>query len=163
MVHVGSIAAALVLLAVANSLPIVARKLLGDRFATPIDRGRCLPDGRPVFGQSKTIRGVVLSVIGTTLVAGLAGIGWATGAGVGATSMAGDLLSSFLKRRLRLEVHARSVGLDQIPESLIPMLVFRGDLGLSWVDIAIGIVAFLVLELLLSRGLFRLRIRDRPW
>jgi hypothetical protein len=163
MFHPVAIVAVLVLLAVANSTPIAARNLLGDRFATPIDGGTRLPDGQPVFGQSKTIRGIALSIVATALVSGVSGLGWATGAGIAAASMAGDLFSSFLKRRLRLEVHARYIGLDQIPESLVPMLVFKGALRLTWVDILVAVAAFLILELLLSRLLFRLRIRDRPW
>ncbi len=163
MIHAGAILAVLMLLAVANGIPVAARKLLGDRFDTRVDGGARLPDGQPVFGQSKTIRGIVLSISGTALVAGLAGLGWATGAEVAAASMAGDLLSSFLKRRFRYDVHARCFGLDQIPESLIPMLAFHRELHLSGADVAIAVVAFLVLELLLSRLLFRLHIRDRPW
>ena len=35
---------------------------------------------------------------------------------VAATAMAGDLLSSFLKRRLALAPSSQAIGLDQIPE-----------------------------------------------
>ena len=40
-----------------------------------------------------------------------------------AASMAGDLLASFLKRRFGLKVHAQAIGLDQIPEALLPLLL----------------------------------------
>lgn len=163
MLDASAILAALLLLGVANGIPVFASKLLGNRFDTQLDGGMRLSDGQPLFGASKTIRGIVLSIIGTTLIAVLGGLGWVTGAGVAGASMAGDLISSFVKRRLRFEVHAQFAGLDQIPEALIPMLAFQSELHLSGVDIAIAVAAFVVLELMLSRLLFRLHIRDRPW
>lgn len=163
MLDAGSILVALVLLAVANGIPVFARRFFGDRFGMQLDGGARLADGQPIFGAAKTIRGIVLSVIGTAVAAALAGLGWATGAGFAAASMAGDLLSSFVKRRLRLEVHAQYFGLDQIPEALIPMLAFHDELRLSGADITVAVAAFVVLELVLSRLLFRLHIRDRPW
>jgi hypothetical protein len=58
--------------------------------------------------------------------------------------MAGDLLSSFVKRRLNLPPSSRATGLDQIPESLLPALVCRGALSSSGLDIAICVGVFLV-------------------
>ncbi len=49
--------------------------------------------------------------------------------------MLGDLSSSFVKRRLRLKLHAQVFGLDQIPEALLPLLLVQDHLGLSWLDI----------------------------
>jgi CDP-2,3-bis-(O-geranylgeranyl)-sn-glycerol synthase len=153
----------LMLLGVANGTPIFAARLLGQRLNAPLDGGLKWPDGRPLFGPSKTVRGLVLSVVCTTLVAILLGYEWITGAGLASASMFGDLLSSFLKRRLGLRVHSQAFGLDQIPESLLPLLVLRQQLGLGYGDIAIIVATFIVLELVLSRLLFRLHIRDRPY
>ena len=77
--------------------------------------------------------------------------------------MGGDLLSSFIKRRLGLETSARATGLDQIPESLIPALLCARDLGLDWLDVATATVAFVIGELILSKILYRLHIRKRPY
>ena len=93
----------MVLLAVANGAPIIATKLLGARLAAPLDGGVRLRDGARLFGASKTVRGVVASVGCSALVAPLLGFDWEVGAGFAAASLAGDLLSSFLKRRLKLE------------------------------------------------------------
>ena len=49
----------LLLLGVANSAPIAARRLLGDRWAAPLDFGLNFVDGRPLLGRGKTIRGEV--------------------------------------------------------------------------------------------------------
>ena len=53
----------LVLLTLANGTPIVAKKLFGHRFSCPLDNGTILFDGRPLFGPSKTIRGIVGSTL----------------------------------------------------------------------------------------------------
>lgn len=153
----------LLLLGVANGAPILASRLLGGRFGRPLDGGITLADGRPLFGASKTIRGLVLSIVCTALAAILLGFDWVAGAGLGATSMAGDLVSSFVKRRLGLGLHARATGLDQIPEALLPMLLLQARLNLSAADIVVALVAFTALELVLSRLLFLLHVRDRPY
>jgi len=109
------------------------------------------------------VRGLVLSVACTMLAAPLLGFEWITGAGLASASMCGDLLSSFIKRRLGLRAHSQAFGLDQIPESLLPLLVLRHQLSLGYGDIAIIVAAFIVLELVLSHLLFKLHIRDRPY
>jgi len=161
--HMLLIGQVLVLLGVANGTPIFATRLFGKRFGAPLDGALKLTDGRPLFGPSKTVRGLVLSVACTTLVALMFDFEWITGAGLAAASMLGDLLSSFIKRRLGLRAHSQALGLDQIPESLLPLLLLREHLGLGYADIALIVVVFIVLELLLSRLLFKLHIRDRPY
>ena len=85
------------------------------------------------------------------------------GALVGSAAMAGDIFSSFVKRRLRLPPSSRATGLDQIPESLFPLLACRSVLALTVADIAIGVVLFFVGEIVLSRLLYRLRVRAHPY
>jgi CDP-2,3-bis-(O-geranylgeranyl)-sn-glycerol synthase len=153
----------LVLLGIADGAPVFAKKLFGDRFATPLDGGIMLPDHRPLFGSSKTIRGIVVSIGCTTLAAPALGFDWWIGTILAAGSMVGDLISSFTKRRLGFTVHAQAFGLDQIPEALLPLLLLRSPLGLSELDIALLVAAFVVLELVLSYLLFKLRIREQPY
>jgi hypothetical protein len=153
----------LALVALANSAPVIAKKIFGNRFAWPLDGGLKLRDGRPLFGASKTIRGLVLAVLVTSAAAPLVGLEWETGAAIGTAAMAGDLLSSFAKRRMKLPSSSQAVGLDQIPESLFPLLACAKALALSGADIAAGVLVFFIGELLLSRLLYRLRLRDRPY
>jgi hypothetical protein len=153
----------LALVALANSAPVIAKKIFGNRFAWPLDGGLKLRDGRPLFGASKTIRGLVLAVLVTSAAAPLVGLEWETGAAIGTAAMAGDLLSSFAKRRMKLPPSSQAVGLDQIPESLFPLLACAKALALSGADIAAGVLVFFIGELLLSRLLYRLRLRDRPY
>lgn len=153
----------LLILGVANSVPILVKRLLGTRWSAPLDAGWRLKDGRPLLGASKTVRGFVSAVAGSAIVAALLGFSPGLGAVVGAFSMLGDALSSFVKRRLGIAPSGRATGLDQIPEALLPLLVIRGTLALSWLQIAAITLAFFVLDVLLSRLAFRLGLRDRPY
>jgi CDP-2,3-bis-(O-geranylgeranyl)-sn-glycerol synthase len=88
---------------------------------------------------------------------------WKTGALVASMAMAGDLLSSFLKRRLNLPAGGRATGLDQVLESLFPLLACRSALMLTALDIVAGVALFFVGELLLSRLFYHFHLRDHPY
>lgn len=141
----------------------MARVLFGERWSRPVDSGRRFIDGRPWFGASKTLRGIVAALPVTGLAAMALGYPLATGLVIAASAMAGDLISSFIKRRLGMAPSSMAPGLDQVPESLLPALLVGGQFGLTW-QTTIGVVAaFIVLELVLSRILFVLKIRKRPF
>jgi CDP-2,3-bis-(O-geranylgeranyl)-sn-glycerol synthase len=80
-----------------------------------------------------------------------------------AMAMLGDLLASFIKRRLAIPPSGIAPGLDQIPESLLPLLAVRGVLDLSWLQISLIVVTFIALDYLLSFVLYRLHIRQHPY
>jgi hypothetical protein len=153
----------LVLMTLANGTPIVAKKIFGPRFARPLDAGIMFLDGRPLFGPSKTIRGIMASILITTASAPLVGLDLTIGAIVAGAAMAGDLFSSFVKRRLNFPPSSQALGLDQVPESLFPMLACGGALSLTIQDIALGVGVFFVGELILSRLLHRVHLRDKPY
>jgi CDP-diglyceride synthetase len=152
----------LILLGVANGTPVLAKKLLGVALARPLDGGALFVDGQPIFGPSKTIRGIVVSVLATSICAALIGLGWKVGTLVAAFAMTGDLFSSFAKRRLHLASSSMAIGLDHIPESLFPLLACRLLLPLSILDILAGVTIFLVSAAILSPLLFKLNLRDKP-
>jgi CDP-2,3-bis-(O-geranylgeranyl)-sn-glycerol synthase len=153
----------LALLAVANGTPLFAKKVFGNSFAFPLDGGVLLWDRRRLFGASKTVRGVVLAVLLTAAAAPWLGLGASTGLAVGGAAMAGDLFSSFCKRRAGLSPSSRATGLDQIPEALLPLLLCRLWLDLGAFDIAVGVAAFFVGEIVLSRLLHQLNLREQPY
>jgi CDP-2,3-bis-(O-geranylgeranyl)-sn-glycerol synthase len=86
----------------------------------PIDGGRCWRDGRRIFGDGKTIRGFFGGVIigtaigffqyiveawdGVILRAFLLSFG----------ALLGDLIGSFIKRRLNIERGQPALGMDQL-------------------------------------------------
>jgi CDP-2,3-bis-(O-geranylgeranyl)-sn-glycerol synthase len=153
----------LFLLGVANGAPVLAKWLIGGRFDWPIDGSARLSDGRALFGSSKTYRGVATSLLATMAAAELARLSWAFGAIVAALSMAGDLLSSFAKRRCGAAPSDQMLGVDQIPEAILPALFAAWAMGLSILDVLVVVVLFFIAELVGSRLLFALKIKDRPY
>ncbi len=153
----------LALLVAANGTPVLAKWILGRRGAAPLDGGKRLRDGRPLFGESKTFRGLLLAIAATALTAWVLGRGAGLGALFGLLAMAGDLGTSFAKRRFGLPPHSRAFPFDYLAESLLPLAVLARPLGLSVLDIAAGVAAFSILNFAASRVLFRLGIRERPY
>jgi CDP-archaeol synthase len=151
------------LLTIANGTPLIAKKMFGRHFAHPVDAGITFFDRRPLFGSSKTLRGILLSIPITTAIAPLIGVDAGVGTLVATAAMAGDLFSSFMKRRLNLPPSSQALGLDQVPESLFPLLACSFLLSLTAADIALGIGIFFVGELALSRVLYKAHLRDEPY
>jgi CDP-2,3-bis-(O-geranylgeranyl)-sn-glycerol synthase len=148
------------LLFVANGAPIIAKRAFGDFLAAPIDGVFKLPNGYPLFGRSKTIRGVVVSILCTAAVAPFIGVSSKIGGLIAAVAMIGDLTSSFAKRRFGRPPGSPALGLDQIPESLFPALACQSVLGLRPVDILSIPLLFFICELAFSGLLQIARLRD---
>lgn len=153
----------LLLLFTANSTPVIARDLLGERWQAPVDGGWILQDGQPLFGASKTWRGICSAVVATTIVAVLFGLPMAFGLLFGLCSMLGDLLSSFIKRRQGKPCSSRALGLDQIPEALLPLLLGHWWVGISWLAVMVLSLVFMLAGVLISPILYKIGIRNRPY
>jgi hypothetical protein len=78
----------------------LSTKLFGKFLNQPLERGASFVDGRPILGPSKTVRGIVLSIMATTAFAPILGFDWIDGFIIASAAMVGDLSSSFLKRHL---------------------------------------------------------------
>jgi hypothetical protein len=72
--HLFPILQAMVLLTLANGTPVVAKKIFGQSFALPLDACLTFFDGKPLFGPSKTIRGILFAVLVTTAGSPLIGL-----------------------------------------------------------------------------------------
>jgi CDP-archaeol synthase len=153
----------LILITAANGAPILSARLAGTRFARPIDGGVVLRDGHPLLGPSKTWRGLAAAIVLSACAAVIIGLPWQAGALTGASAMAGDCLSSFVKRRMALEPSSMSLGLDQVPESLFPAVASGVYLPLGPTDVIAIVLAFSVGELVMSRLLYAVGLRDRPY
>ncbi len=153
----------LTLLIIANGAPVLAQWLFRDHGAQPIDGGRRLRDGRPLLGASKTWRGLAAALLVTPVAAPAIGVAILTALLIAAMAMLGDLLSSFIKRRLNLPPSSQALGLDQIPESVLPALAAAPFLPLSIGEALLTVLLFFFLELGLSRLLYRLGIRKQPY
>jgi CDP-2,3-bis-(O-geranylgeranyl)-sn-glycerol synthase len=153
----------LLLLTAANTGPILAKRLLGQRWSAPLDGGLRFIDGAPLLGPSKTWRGLLCAIALTAAVAPLLGFSVAEGALAGLLSMAGDALASFTKRRLGVPPSGQSFGLDQVPEALLPLLGLQASTELPWELVAGVTIAFLLLETPAAWITHRLGLRDRPY
>jgi CDP-2,3-bis-(O-geranylgeranyl)-sn-glycerol synthase len=153
----------LVLLLVANGGPVLARRVLHDRWVWPLDGGRMFFDGKALLGPSKTWRGLLVAIVGCTLVSLFFGFSWQLGLTFGVASMLGDAVSSFAKRRLNVPASGRALGIDQIPEALLPLLACRSMLGLDGWSIVVLVVLFGLSGILISPVMFRLGLRETPY
>jgi CDP-diglyceride synthetase len=137
---------AFALLIAANAMPVIVGKLARDRGAVPLDFGRVMPDGERLFGSHKTWRGLVSGIAACVLLALYLGLPAWLGAGFGAVSLLADAASSAAKRRMRLKPGSEVLGLDQLAEALLPLLVFAEPLRLQLGEIALVTAGFVVLD-----------------
>jgi CDP-diglyceride synthetase len=154
---------AVLLLLIANGAPILLNDALGKKYACPVDFGYLFIDGKRLFGDSKTWRGLVSGAIGAGLLALLIDLPLNTGVIFGALVMVGDLLASFSKRRLGLATSSQALGLDTLPESLLPAWLLHQQLGLGNDGILLVAAVFFLIEELLSPWLYRWHIRNKPY
>jgi len=153
----------LLLIIIANGSPIIMRALLKTRFNTAIDFNHKLPDGQPVFGESKTWRGLIAACFFTTIAAVLLGYNAETGLWVAIYAILGDLISSFIKRRLHRPVSSMAMLLDQVPESLFPALMLAETFMLDLSAVMELVLIFIITELMLSHVLYKWGIRKQPY
>jgi hypothetical protein len=161
--HALAILQSLILICAANGAPVLFARLLGARFADPIDGRIVLRDGHPLLGRSKTWRGLAVAAILAACAAVLMSLPSQLGALAAAYAMADDCLSSFIKRRFGLEPSSMTLGLDQVPESLFPAVACSAYLPLGPLDVALIVLVFSVGELAMSRLFFGVGLRDRPY
>jgi hypothetical protein len=153
----------LLLIIIANAAPILLRSLLNDSFNLAVDFGYRLPDHRRLFGQSKTWRGIIAAIVVTAAVAWLLGYSPQTGMLVAINAVFGDLFSSFIKRRLAMPPSSKAPLLDQVPECLFPALMMRETFDLGYISITWLVLIFVIIDLTVSRILFKWGLRKRPY
>jgi len=159
----GEVPVLLLLLLVAHGGPLLLRMLWPRApLGVPLDGGRVMTDGRPLLGASKTVRGALVMVLGPALVAPMVGLSPGIGLLLGTLSTLGDLGTSFLKRRLGLAPGAMALGLDQLPEALLPLLACKPLLGLGWGEVLLTALLFALSDLALSRLAWLLGFREHP-
>lgn len=172
---------------VANATTATLGKFLqGTRWAVPVDGGRRLRDGQEVFGSGKTWLGLVIVPLVTLpisflLVSSLGrswgwhayafkdgqsfGIALALAAAVAFGAMAGDLVKSFFKRRLKVGNGDSFIPWDQLDLAAgsLTGLVALGWLmellspsGWQWLtsrfDVRFHLIPLLVVTFLLQAG-----------
>jgi CDP-2,3-bis-(O-geranylgeranyl)-sn-glycerol synthase len=149
---------------------------------TPVDLGRTWSDGRRVFGDGKTYRGLIAGIL-AGIGSGLALI-WLAGTYhitslpehtvfsvvlLACGALLGDLVKSFFKRRLGRERGAKWPVADQydlVAGAFLLLLLFDLPWLVSWVTIPV-LLFILILTPVLHRGVniigYLFRIKEVPW
>lgn len=152
----------LLLIIIANGAPILIRLLLNDDFNLAVDFGKKLPDNKPILGPSKTWRGIFAAFVATSAAAWLLGYSPQTGFLVAFYAVLGDLLSSFIKRRLMVAPSGMAPLLDQAPESFFPAFMMMHTFNLEISSVILLVLIFIIVELTISQVLYRWGVRKRP-
>jgi len=153
----------LFLILVANGTPVLMSYWFAGKMSLPVDFGCQLKDKQPVFGSSKTWRGLNSSLLITGIAAVLIGQEFSFGILIATLAMSGDLLSSFIKRRLKKTPSSKMLILDQLPESALPVLFMFSLNHIDLMQVMAIVSAFIIIDIVLSTLLFRLGIRNRPY
>lgn len=151
----------------ANAAPV----LFGG--GRPVDFGRKFVDGKPIFGQNKTIRGFIAGLLIGTLV------GWAQetlapniglekgsvllGLCLSLGALFGDLIGSFVKRRLDLKPGASFPVSDQIDFVLLALLFSLPVKPPTFLYAVLIIALTLPIHLLANVIAYLIRVKKRPW
>jgi CDP-2,3-bis-(O-geranylgeranyl)-sn-glycerol synthase len=152
----------LLLILLANGAPLLADKVFGNAMGLAVDFSQKSRSGKYWLGPTKTYRGILAAVAACGACAPMLGLPWKTGILIGLLAMVGDLCSSFIKRRLSIAPSSSVPGLDQIPESLFPMIYCQYLFGLYWISVAIVVVGFWICNILLSLLFTRFRLFNHP-
>jgi CDP-2,3-bis-(O-geranylgeranyl)-sn-glycerol synthase len=153
----------LLLIIIANGAPILVRLPLNHDFKLAVDFGKNLPDNKRVFGPSKTWRGIFSAFAAVPVAAWLLGYSPETGLLIAVYAMSGDLLSSFIKRRLAKDPSSMAPLLDQVPESFFPAFMMMQTFNLDISSVLLLVLMFVILELAFSHVLYRWGVRKRPY
>ncbi len=149
---------------VANATPVV---LGGGR---PIDAGKKFIDGRPIFGAGKTVQGFIAGLAAGTFVGLFQGIAAGTlshylalGFLLALGALLGDLLGSFIKRRLGIKRGDAALGLDQLSFVVLALLAASPLTLPSWEIVLTIIIITLPIHLATNFGGYKLGLKSRPY
>jgi len=149
---------------VANATPVV---LGGGR---PIDAGKKFTDGRPIFGAGKTVQGFLAGLVAGTFVGLLQGIAagplpdyLALGFLLALGALLGDLLGSFIKRRLDIKRGGAAPGLDQLSFVVVALLAASPLALPSWEIVLTIIIITLPIHLATNFGGYKLGLKSKPY
>lgn len=148
----------LLLIIIANGAPVLARIIFGDHLNSPVDFGFVLPDNHPVFGSSKTWRGIFAALLMTSVAASLMNCPFATGFLIASYAVTGDLSSSFIKRRFSMAPSSKAPILDQVPESLLPAFMMMRIFDLELWSVLLLSFIFLIIDMVMTYILYHWRV-----
>jgi len=144
-----------------NAVPGILGFLLPEMGDQPLDGGYRFRDGFLLLGKHKTIRGLAGGIFSGGALAAVVGIPSLIGLTAGLLSMIGDIMSSFIKRRLMLAEGTQSPVLDQILEAGFPLVFFHWTLSMPWLQVIECFLFFFAVDQAAS-VLFQKIVRPSP-
>lgn len=150
------------LLLIANGAPLLAGHWLhSKRLQSPIDGSYCCYDGRRLLGPSKTWLGLLASLLATLAAASILQFALTAALLLALLAMIGDIISSFCKRRLGYSSGMTVPGLDQLPESLLPMVGMALLLPLTALQVMLPVLLFILVHIVLTECLSALHFHPK--
>ncbi len=150
----------------ANGMPL----LLGGVPRHAIDNGHHLPDGERIFGDGKSIEGLAVGISFGLLTGSVEGVITGdlryllAGFSLGVGAMLGDLVGSFIKRRLKMRWGKPLPLMDQLSFLAGALLLY--GLVIRWptlVELTVLVIATLVLHVSTNLFAFIFGLKHVPW
>ena len=162
----------------ANSAPVIFRNMF-KKLAIPVDLNTKI-NGKPVFGKNKTYRGFLVGTISSIIVAYIQSVlyrydffsrlsfidysnwllfGFLIGLGV----LFGDLIGSFIKRRIGISSGESFVPLDQLSAPIGAILFISVVYIPSLATIFVILVIAFIFHILFNHVGYYLRLRKKRW
>lgn len=140
----------LILLFCINGAPPVISFFFPGISSRSLDHDVKFFDGYPILGNHKTVSGFLGAIAVGGLAVYLVGFPVKDGLLIGFFSMAGDSLSSFIKRRFNLPEGTDVPFLDQFFEALLPLIYAHHVYSFSWQVSTVIFVGFSVIAFFVS-------------
>jgi len=147
---------------IANIVPGLVKKM--GFLDYPIDFNKTF-GGKRVFGSHKTWRGLLFGILSASLITLLQSRGLLVGFIIGTGTLFGDLVGSFIKRRLGLKPGGKNLLIDEMPGTIFA-LVFAALFNLLTINIyqcLFLIIINLPLHILANKFWYKIGIKEVPW
>jgi CDP-2,3-bis-(O-geranylgeranyl)-sn-glycerol synthase len=145
---------------IANMTPLILSKIIRKR--RPLDMGRSWVDGKRVFGDSKSVEGFMAGIF-AGLVTGLFLGNLSRGLLMGLGAMTGDVLGSFIKRRLDIAQGESALFLDQYLFILMALLFsYLAGYVTTLNQLVVILIATPILHISSNYVAYLLKIRQKP-
>ena len=166
-------------LGLANMFPTYVKGVF-KKLAIPVDFGKTM-GGQPLFGRTKTWRGIIFAMIGGE-IAFLLLYWFCTYEGflnyvffdatelpiwlgflLGLGAIIGDLIESFIKRRFKRESSSRWFPWDNIDYLIGGYVVWVFFVDVEWYIYLVTLIIGLVLHVIFNLIGYALKIKKEPW
>lgn len=146
---------------VANMTPLIVANIVRNR--RPIDMGKYWIDGKRILGDNKSVEGFASGVLAGIIVGVALGNPF-RGFLMGLGAMVGDVLGSFVKRRLNIAQGESAPVLDQYLFVLMALL-FSSSVGYAATleELVVILIATPILHLTGNYVAYLLKIKRKPF